>query len=292
MSDDLNIGNKLQIKELNLNSIVANPAILIMTKRGGGKTWLCRTLLNHFRSIPVGIIISHTEKTDPFFQNFFPDAFIYNEYKPSIFKKILLRQNAIMEKAKQKKIEGKNIDTRIFLLMDDCLSSSGVWKHDENLKEILFDGRHYDITYILTMQQPMAILPELRTNFDYVFLMYCDNFSELKKYYDHYTGMFPSFTAFKEVYDKMTQNYGAMVIKKRDIGHSLTDKIFHFKASKIDPKMIGCKQMIRFHKNNYDKDWKRKLLKMEFDINDFIKRKNINVFDIEKVDTYGKPKYD
>jgi hypothetical protein len=288
----MNIGNKLQIKELELKTLVSNPAILIITKRGGGKTWLCRTLLNHFRSIPVGIIISHTEKTDPFFQKFFPDAFIYNEYKQSIFKKIIQRQNAIKEKAKKKKEEGKIIDTRLFLLMDDCLSTSETWKHDESLKEILFDGRHYDITYILTMQQPMAILPALRTNFDYVFLLYCDNFNELRKCYEHYTGMFPTFNAFKEVYDKMTQNYGAMVIKKRDMGHSLTDKIFHFKATKIDPPMIGCKQLIKFHERNYNENWQQKAFKNEFDINDFVKKRNINVFDIEKVDTHGKPKYE
>ena len=84
-------------------------------KAGGGKTWVCRSLLNRFRDIPVGIIISHTEKTDPFFQEFFPDAFIYNEYKPQIFKKIIARQIAIRDKAATKLKEGKKIDTRIRL---------------------------------------------------------------------------------------------------------------------------------------------------------------------------------
>lgn len=289
---DLVVGNKLQIKELDLNSMCQHPSIVIITKRGGGKTWLCRTLLNHFRSIPVGIIISHTEKTDPFFSKFFPDAFIYNEYKPSIFQKIIQRQHAIREKAKKKREEGKMIDTRIILLMDDCLSSNKDWGHDENLREILFDGRHLDITYILTMQQPMGILPELRTNFDYVFLLYSDICSEQKKFYDHYTGMFPSFNAFKEVYDKLTENFGSMVIKKRDAGRNITDKIFHFRAAKIDPPMMGCKQFIKFHERNYDEGWQAKLLRNTFNINDFVKKRNSCVFDVEKIDPTGKPKYD
>ena len=290
MSSAINIGNQLKIKELTLSSMCANPAIVIITKRGGGKTWVCRSLLNHFRDIPVGIIISHTEKTDPFFQNFFPDAFIYNEYKPSIFQKIIARQIAIRDKASEKMKAGKKIDTRILLLMDDCLSNSKDWSKDEALKEILFNGRHLDITYILTMQAPLGITPELRTNFDYVFLLYTDNFNEQKKFFDHYTGMFPNFNAFKEVYDKLTENFGVMVIKKREASSRLiTDKIYHFKSEKLNPAMIGCKQMKRYHEYNYDPDWLKKSFQSTFDINSLVKKRNVGVFDIEKVDKNGKP---
>lgn len=288
MSSELCATNKLQIRELELKTLCANPAMVIITKRGGGKTWVCRSLLNHFREIPVGIIISHTEKTDPFFQKFFPDAFIYNEYKPTIFRKIIARQIAIREKASQKAKVGKKMDTRLFLLMDDCLSNSKEWSNDTALKEILFNGRHLDITYILTMQAPLGIIPELRTNFDYVFLLYTDNFNEQKKFFDHYTGMFPNFNAFKEVYDKLTENYGVMVIKKREAGRSISDKVFHFKADKIDPEMIGCKQMKSYHTNNYDPDWLKKSFQNTFDINSFVKRRNMNPFDVEKVDKTGK----
>jgi hypothetical protein len=289
----VSVGNKLQIKELDLQTMCANPAIVLICKRGGGKTWCCRSLLNRFRDIPVGIIISHTEKTDPFFQDFFPDSFIYNVYKPEIFKKILARQVAIREKAAIKLKNGKKIDTRILLLMDDCLSNSKDWSKDEALKEILFNGRHLDITYILTMQAPLGIIPELRTNFDYVFLLYTDNFNEQKKFFDHYTGMFPNFNAFKEVYDTLTENYGIMVIKKREASSRLiSDKVFHFRANKINPAMLGCRQMKKYHDRNYDSDWLRKSLQNTFDINSFVKKRNVGVFEIEKIDGSGKPKYD
>lgn len=292
MSLAVSVGNKLQIKELELHSMCANPAIVIITKRGGGKTWVCRSLLNRFRDIPVGIIISHTEKTDPFFQNFFPDAFIYNVYKPAIFQKIIARQVAIREKAAQKAKQGKKLDTRILLLMDDCLSNSKDWSKDEALKEILFNGRHLDITYILTMQAPLGIIPELRTNFDYVFLLYTDNFNEQKKFFDHYTGMFPNFNAFKEVYDRLTENYGVMVIKKREAGRAIEDKVFHYKASKISPAMIGCRQMKKYHDRNYDPEWLKKSFQNTFDINSFVKKRNVGIFDVEKLDKSGKPSFD
>jgi len=283
---------KLQLGLFDLNNLCKNPAIVIITKRGGGKTWVCRSLLEHFRNIPVGIIISHTENTDSFFKNFFPDAFIYNEYKTEIFNKVIQRQIMIKEKAEKYLKLGKKIDTRIFLLMDDCLSDSKTWTKDTAIKEILFNGRHYDITYILTMQAPLGITPELRTNFDYVFLLYTDNFNEQKKFYEHYTGMFPSFGAFKEVYDEVTNDFGVMVIAKRAVGRNLTDKIFHYKAKKIDPTMIGCKQLISFHKANYDKDWLKRSVMTQFDVRTLLKKKNATPFTVEKIGVNGKVDYD
>lgn len=282
--------NCLKIKELSLNSLCENPSIVIVTPRGGGKSWLCRIFLNHFRDFPAGAIISHSEKSAPFFQTFFPDTFIYNKYKPNTFQKIIVRQIKIIEKAKRKAAQGKKIDTRIFLLMDDCLSDSKTWSKDKALCEILYDGRHLDITYILTMQQPMAIPPDLRANFDYVLFLYNDNMTELKKYYEHYTSMFPTFAAFKEVYDKLTVDHGVMVIKKRNAGPTISDKVFHYKSSEIHPQTIGCKQLIRFHKNNYDADWLQKSFNNQFDINTFITRRNTVPFAVQKVDYYGNSK--
>lgn len=277
---------KLQINELNLKELhTIKPSIVIITKRGGGKTWVCRSLLNEFRDIPVGIIISHTEKSDPFFQKFFPDSFIYNEYKPVIFRKIIARQQRIKEKNQRLAKEGKKIDTRLFLLMDDCLSSNKEWTKDTALREILLDGRHLDITYILTMQTPLGVPPEMRDNFDYVFLLYTDNYTEQRKFYEHYTGMFPTFNLFKDVYDRLTENYGCMVIKKRNPGHNISDKIYYFKAENIQPQMIGCRQLLKYHKRNYDNEWYKKSIYNKFDVDKIIKR-NRGVIDVERVNKF------
>lgn len=284
--------DKLQIDVLKLSDMCTNPAIVIIAKRGSGKTWVCRSLLDHFKDIPVGIIISHTETVDPFFQTFFPATFIFDKYDPKIFERIMTRQHAIKDKAEVKKQQGKKIDTRLFLLMDDCLSSSKEWSRDENLKSILFDGRHFDITYILTMQAPLGIVPELRSNFDYVLLMSSDTYSEIKKFYEHYTGMFPNLNAFKEVYDRLTVDHGCMVVKKRGANCSLNEKIFHYKASDKTPRMIGCKQLIKYHEKNYDANWAKRQYMRKFNIADFTTKRNIKHFDVEKLDMHKKPIYD
>ena len=77
----------------------------------------------------------------------------------------------MIEKMKEKEKEGKNIDPRGFILMDDCLSKKGSWMKDQPIMELLFNGRHYRLMYMLTMQFPLGITPELRCNFDYIFLL-------------------------------------------------------------------------------------------------------------------------
>src|SRR5665647_150559 len=96
--------------------------------------------------------------------------------------------------------------------MDDCLASKGSWMRDEKIKEIFMNGRHYKIMYILTMQFPLGIQPELRANFDYIFLLADDQQSNIKRMYDHYAGMFPTLDAFRQVFHQLTSNYGLSLI--------------------------------------------------------------------------------
>jgi hypothetical protein len=143
--------------------------------------------------------------------------------------------------------------------MDDCLGQKGSWVRDKPIQELLYNGRHYKIMYILTMQFPLGITPELRSNFDYIFLLAEDYISNQKRIYDHYAGMFPSFDSFRQVFMQLTQDYGSMVIVNRGVKNSLFDKIFYYKApnlSEINDIKIGCSQFREFHKNNYNRNWK------------------------------------
>ena len=110
----------------------------------------------------------------------FPDLFIHYKYKSEIIERILYRQQVIIEKRKKKKKFGKKVDPRAILVMDDCLSSKGSWMKDEPIMKMFFDGRHYKVMYILTMQFPLGISPELRGNFDYIFLLAEDFYSNQK----------------------------------------------------------------------------------------------------------------
>ena len=121
----------------------------------------------------------------------------------------------------------------------------------------MFNGRHYDITFILAVQDVVAVGPAIRLNFDYVFLFKNDIKNEIDKIYRYYAGVFPSAKVFNEVLQKTTENYGILVLIKRgEKSNSLNDKIARFKANlNIQPAMFGCMKFKELHKKKYDPAW-------------------------------------
>lgn len=288
MGDNL----KMQMKELNLKKLLPNPAIVIIAKRGSGKTFVCRSIIDALKDIPVGVIISRSEKLDSFYKEFFPDAFIYHEGCPHVFKKILARQVRIINKSKELARQGKKIDTRLLLLMDDCLSDSKEWSKDNAMREILFDGRHYHITYVLTMQAPLEIPPNLRSNFDYVILMHTDIVNDRIKLYKNFAGMFPNERIFTNFFNQLTNNHGAMVLKMRANSHDgLLDKVLYFKAEDKTPSLFGCSQFKQFHDKNYENNWLEHSISKQLEFNNLDPKIQKQV-KIEKIDASGKVKAD
>lgn len=169
--------------------------------------------------------------------------------------------------------------------MDDCLARKGAWLKDPLIGELLMNGRHYDLMYILTMQTPLGITPELRSQFDYIFLLAEDYWTQQKKIFDHYAGMFPDFTSFRLTFTQLTQDYGCMVINNRGARSTFLEKIYWYKAPLDDnPVTIGCKQFRKFHEDNYDPKWRTKS-SGGLDINEFCSRKKSEKGDlkIEKI---------
>ena len=180
-------GTSLPIREFKLEYIVPNASICMIARRGSGKSILCKDILYHFKDkLPGGVIIAPTDKMNEFYGRFFPKIYIHYEYKTEILDKLLKRQEIIIEKMKKKYREGKKLNPRAFLIMDDCLASKSKWAKDPKINEVLMNGRHYRLMYILTMQFPLGISPELRTNSDYVFLLADDTNNNQKRIEEDY----------------------------------------------------------------------------------------------------------
>lgn len=251
---------ELPIRRFNLKNMLINPAICMIAKRGCGKSWVVRDILKQYKNIPGGIIIAPTDEMSTFYGDFIPSIYIYYKFESEIISRLLSRQTRMIKKYKDKKEEGKKVDPRVFIVMDDCLASKTSWMRDPQISTLFFNGRHYHIMYILTMQFPLGISPELRTNFDYIFLL-ADNFTNSrKKLYDHYCGMFSSFNIFCQVFDSLTQDFSCLVISNRGQSKTILDKIFWYKAENKSIGKLGCGQYNEFSDNNFDEKWKERNL--------------------------------
>lgn len=120
---------------------------------------------------------------------------------------------------------------KYMLFLDDCMPSK--WAKDEQFTNLLFNSKSLDLSCVLAMQYPLGLAPEVRSDFDYIFLFAEDYVSNLKRIYEHYAGFFPDFSSFRHIFDQLTKGYGVMVIKNKSIGSSIFDKIAFYKADNI-----------------------------------------------------------
>jgi len=252
--------NTLKISKFDIKSMPENVTIAMIAKRASGKSYLTKEILYHKRDIPLTIAISKTEKLNKFYADFIPDIYIYDEYDNTILNNIYRRQSLMSEDNEQKIKDGKNIkDPRTMLIMDDCMSSKGSWVKEQPIAELFFNGRHHNLSFILTMQFPLGIPPEMRSNFDYIFLLADDFISNRKRLYDHYAGMFPDFNTFQQVFLDLTEKYGCMVINNRIHSKDITEKVFWYKARETPEFTMGSKLYKKYHGKKYDINWNKKI---------------------------------
>jgi hypothetical protein len=219
-----------------------------------------------------------------FYKNFFPDLYIHYEVSPVIFKKTLIRQKKMMEKAEHKAAKGLKVDPSAIMVMDDCLAQKNVWIKDPTVLEILANGRHYKLTYILTTQYSMSVPPELRTNFDYIFILNEDFSSNKRRLYEHYVNMFPHYKIFEFVFDEVVKDYGSLVLDNRKPSKDISKKIFWYRAKDREFSFkFGSSQFREFHKKYYDPEYDKRMMNDEFNINSILPSKKFTPFKVVKV---------
>ena len=108
------------------------------------------------------------------------------------------------------------------------------------------------------MQFSLGIQPELRSNFNFIFLLGEDTFSNRKRLYEHYAGIFPTRDLFEIAFAELTNDYGCMVINNNIRSNDITKKVFHFKASKTPDFKLGTEPFIKYDEKNFDPDHDKK----------------------------------
>ena len=240
---------EIQLKKFDMNQITHDKTVVLIGKRDTGKSFLCKDILYHHQNVPAGSVISGTEAANEFYSNMVPPIFIHEEYQPIIIENLLKRQKQLLIE----KRDGKQIDPRAFLILDDCLYDNS-WVKDTNVRSLFMNGRHYHILFILTMQYALGIPPNLRTNIDYVFILRENYVSNRKRLYEHYAGMFPTFEMFCQVMDQCTENYECVVINNNAKSNQLVDQVFWYKATPHEDFKIGAKAFWDYSDKNYQKN--------------------------------------
>ena len=251
----------LELRKFNMRDITfkANenkgPVVVLIGRRDTGKSFLVRDLLYYHQDIPIGTVISGTEAGNGFYKDHVPRLFIHDEYNTALIENILRRQKTVLKQVKREmETYGKTvIDPRAFVIMDDCLYDQG-WTRDKMMRLLFMNGRHWKVMLIITMQYPLGIPPNLRTNIDYVFILREPYLTNRKRIWENYASMFPTLESFCSVMDNCTENFECLVINNNCKSNKLDEQVFWYKASDHPTFRIGASALWLHHKKFYDPD--------------------------------------
>ena len=246
----------LELKKFDMKNIkfksseTQGPVIVLIGRRDTGKSFLVKDLLYHHQDIPIGTVISGTEAGNGFYAKMVPKLFIHDEYNTAIIENILKRQKMVIKQInKETAAYGRcNIDGRAFVILDDCLYDNS-WARDKLMRLLFMNGRHWKIMLVITMQYPLGVPPNLRTNIDYTFILREPYINNRKRIYENYAGMFPTFESFCQVMDQCTENYECLVISNNAKSNKLDDQIFWYKGDPHREFKLGSKEFWELSKD-------------------------------------------
>ena len=233
----------VQLKKFNPKTMRDNSIVVFIAKRMSGKSTCVKDIMYHKRNLPVGVVMSGTEEGNSYYQNFIPDLFIYNRYQSDVIEKVVARQKALL----------KDADTsNVFIILDDCMYDKKFMK-EQIMRQIFYNGRHWNIFFMLTMQYCMDLTPDLRSNIDYIFVFRENILQNREKIYKNFFGIFPSFEMFNQVMDACTENYECLVLDNTVKSNKIEDVVFWYKADLYEKGFrVGHPKFWNTHKRLYD----------------------------------------
>lgn len=220
---------ELIINEFDPKSIPLGSICMFIGKRNTGKSFTMRDILYHKRNeFQVAKLVCETEKLNRDYSSIIPKIFTEYEFDENSIYKFLKRQYEVF-KQNQK---GANINPNAVLIFDDMLASGDQWIKSRYVKKCFMNGRHYKFDFMISLQHCIGIPPQLRGQVDYIFLFREFRVNELEKIYEHYASLIPSFHLFRQIMDKLTKDYGCLIIKNVKQSEKWYENIFFYKAQK------------------------------------------------------------
>lgn len=244
------MSNSLRLKKFDPSTqIKSNNVVLCIGKRGTGKSTLTADILYHQRkNFDAGIAFSATEESNGFWARHICDTLIHQDFNPKVYANFINEQRRINAKL------SKPINS--FALLEDCMYSR-ILRTDPSIRGSFFNGRHWNIFLIVTMQYVLDLPPELRSNVDIIFVLKNNMVADREKIWKHFAGFVPNFNAFQQIMNKCTQGYECLVINNTSRSNEIDDCLFWYEAQIRDDFKIGKPQMWFYHykmKKNEDKE--------------------------------------
>ena len=230
------------------------PTIVVIGKRGSGKSTLIADLMWHMRRIPMFICMSGTEEGNGFYKKHMHPLLIHGEYKKDIVSNLIKQQKDKLKKCIKAGIDpNTRPDLGTGLLLDDCGFNKRLF-YQEDMRLLFMNGRHWKICFITSLQYMMGIPPDLRTNIDFVFCLRENIVANQKRLYDNFFGCFKKFSHFQEAFNACTENYECLVLDNTSKSTKVENCVFYYKATPDREYKLGSRDLWAYLNSRYKED--------------------------------------
>lgn len=221
---------EIEIEKFDLQKMVQNPVIFCIGNRRSGKSWLIRELLYVLNNRYTSLLYLYSP-TD--YLNGFYEKFVQKKSKKS---HIDIKDDFVNILEKQKDNIRKDVVKKSAFVSDDM---TDYLLTNKSFKDMLFLGRHYNISCIMSLDYAFSIQQIVIENTDYIFLFREDSYN-LKKYWNIISNVI-DFKTFQKIFIEYTSDYSCLVIDKRSMSISSTynDILFHYKANDPGEFLFG-----------------------------------------------------
>ena len=236
----------LNIRQFDPSTIRDGAVVGVIGKRGTGKSVLVKDIMYYKKSIPMGVVMSGTEDGKSYYSKFVPDCFVFSEFDKTALERLVDRQKKLSKIGKA---------TKVFIVLDDLMFDKKIMK-EKVMRQLLMNGRHWNIFMITTAQYPADLgPPEIRSNCDYIIACRETIHQNRERLYRMFFGVFPSFDDFCRVFTACTENYGVLVLDNTKQTNHIEDIVFWYKATireGPDNFRMGHPAFWKYHKRHYN----------------------------------------
>lgn len=209
------------------DTIKQNRIILIIGRRGSGKSILLENLLYDIRKrFNFAVSCCPTVASNKMFQKHLPDAFVYQKgHDVNHLQKTL---DAMDNEVRN------NTQKQMLYVWDDTGFDKSIMS-SKSMRELAQNGRQKNMTWISTVQYSKDVPPVIRSQVDYVICLRDNIINNRRKLYTDFCGIFPSFNEFNDVFTEVTRDYTALVFDQTSTENDITKTVFWYKAKENLP---------------------------------------------------------
>lgn len=241
----------LRIPRFRPETMIPDTIIMFSGPRRSGKTVTMTNLLQHIRRhLYAAVVQTPTDDTRKSLAPYIPWTCMHDDFDERTLARIMetMRTLCNAERAKAMAENRPPNHRYLLVLLDDCMAEKGSLKV-KPIRDIFYNGRHEDITFMNIQQFIMDMPHNLRNSIDYVFATHDDDPKNITRLWDYFfQNAFPREADFRAAFNKCTENYGCMVLDRTVKTGNPMDQVFVFNARiDIPPFRVGHPDIWTLH---------------------------------------------